>query len=92
MCIRALRVLRVFKCFKFFRPLKSLLDTLIRSFPSYAAILILTVLFWVVFAIMGMSVFGGLPLDLSYLIFPSYPNFNTFLSSMLITFQVGRRA
>lgn len=89
MCIRALRVLRVFKCFKFFRPLKSLLDTLITSFPSYAAILILTVLFWVVFAIMGMSVFGGQPLDLSYLIFPSYPNFDTFLSSMLISFQVG---
>ena len=37
---------------------------------------------------MGMSVFGGLPLDLSYLIFPSYPNFDTYLSSMLITFQV----
>jgi hypothetical protein len=37
---------------------------------------------------MGMSVFGALSLDLSYLIFPSYPNFDTFLSSMLITFQV----
>lgn len=42
----------------------------------------------VVFAIMGLSVFGGLPLDLSYLVFPAYPNFNTFLSSLLITFQV----
>ena len=38
---------------------------------------------------MGMSVFGGLPLDLSYLVFQAYPNFNTFLSSLLITFQVG---
>jgi hypothetical protein len=41
MVIRALRVLRVFKCFKLFVPLKSLLDTLVRSFPSYAAILLL---------------------------------------------------
>ena len=45
----------------------------------------------IVFAIMGMSVFGGLDLDLNYLVFPSYPNFNTFLSSVLITFQVGKQ-
>ena len=32
---------------------------------------------------MGMSVFGGLPLDLSYLVFQAYPNFNTFLSLFL---------
>ena len=140
MVIRALRVARIFKVFKFFRPLKSLMDTLVISFPSYAAILILTLLFcerdsafmmvlphascswpvisllasWlhaylciltitginsfvflciagIVFAIMGMSVFGGLDLDLNYLVFPSYPNFNTFLSSVLITFQVGKQ-
>jgi hypothetical protein len=36
-----------------------------------------------------LTAFGSLDLDLSYLDFDGYPNFNTFLSSLQISYEVG---
>ncbi len=45
---------------------------------------VLLCLFWLVFTIMGMHVFGGLELQIY-----SYPNFDTFLNSLVSTFNVS---
>ena len=108
--------------------------TITNALISYAAVAVLVVLFWIVFAIVGMSVFGELldnlcnydsrvnygmlaclvkhslhcyalpdrrlslsfnnpatgklTLDLTYLGVAGYPNFSTFLGSIVISFQV----
>lgn len=78
-----MRALRLLKFFHYSKGLAAIGTVLVTSFASFAAIAVLVVLFWVVFAIIGMNVFGGLPLDWPY------PNFDTFLGSLLISFQVG---
>ena len=52
------------------------------SMASFVAIGVLALLFMIVFAIVGLHVFGGaLPSD-------TFPNFNTFFNSFLTMFQV----
>lgn len=46
---------------------------------------ILLVLFWLLFAIIGMHVFGGIDLLTTI-----YPNYDTFLGSMVSTFNVSQ--
>ena len=45
----------------------------------------LLVIFWLVFTIMGMHIFGGLELQ------SIWPNYDTFFNSLISTFNVSRR-
>jgi hypothetical protein len=56
------------------------------SFASFSAIAALIVVFWLVFAIIGLHVFGGLPMP-DY----PYPNYDTLLNSLVSTLAVGFR-
>ena len=49
--------------------------------PPYKALL---VIFWLVFTIMGMHIFGGLPQPTMI-----WPNFDTFFNSLISTFNVS---
>lgn len=86
--IRSLRVLRGLVFIQASRPMMSIASIIVQAAISYAAIAVLIVLFWIVFAIIGMNVFGQIELDLTYLGYQGYPNFSSFLSSMVISFQV----
>lgn len=77
-----MRVARLLKLFKHSQGLQAIGVVLLASAPSFSAISILVLLFWVVFGIVGMNVFGGIGMD------QAYPNFDTFISSILISFQV----
>lgn len=50
---------------------------------SFSSILILLIIFWVLFAIIGMFTFGGLNLTTTL-----YPNYDTFLGSLVSTFNI----
>lgn len=80
--VRSMRVARLLKLFKHSQGLQDIGVVLLASAPSFSAISILVLLFWVVFGIVGMNVFGGIGMD------QAYPNFDTFISSILISFQV----
>jgi hypothetical protein len=60
-----------------------LLQVLISSMTSFASIVILLVLFWMVFSIVGLHVFGGLTLDIPW------PNCNSLINSAIINFHVS---
>lgn len=73
-----------------FKPLTSLRPSapsqvLLTAFTSFAAIAVLLCLFWVVFSVVGMHVFGPLKLDH----WSPWPNFNTFLFSLVSMFNVS---
>ena len=55
---------------------------LVTSPPPLQALL---VIFWLVFTIMGMHIFGGLELQ------SIWPNYDTFFNSLISTFNVSRR-
>lgn len=80
--LRSFRVLRVMKMFKYLESLKVIAAVLISSMASFASIVVLMVLFWLVFAIVGLHVFGGLALD------KPWPNFDTLIASLILTFNV----
>ncbi|KXZ54859.1 hypothetical protein GPECTOR_4g931 [Gonium pectorale] len=84
--LRAFRVLRLLKAFRYLGPLRRIAPLLLSTASSFAAIAVLIALFWVVFSIVGMHVFGGLELMRG-----AYPNFDTFLNSLVTTFNVGAK-
>ncbi len=51
---------------------------------SFASIVILLVLFWLVFSIVGLHVFGGAVIDVPW------PNFNSLINSLIVSFHVSR--
>lgn len=59
-------------------------QVLITSMESFAAIVVLLMLFWLVFAIVGLHVFGGLQLGS-----PAWPNCDTLIGSLLLNFHVS---
>lgn len=50
---------------------------------SFASIVVLLVLFWMVFSIMGLHVFGSLALDVPW------PNCSTLVNALIMTFNVS---
>jgi len=60
------------------------LQVLISSMNSFAAIVALLMLFWLVFSIVGLHVFGGLNLAP-----PAWPNCDTLVNSGILNFHVG---
>ncbi|GLI63280.1 hypothetical protein VaNZ11_006186 [Volvox africanus] len=81
--LKALRVLRLFKLFRYMQSLRRIGEILLSAFTSFAAIATLLMLFWLVFSIIGMHVFGIKSLD-GY----EWPNFTTFLFSLISTWNV----
>lgn len=63
--------------------LRPVLQVLISSMASFASIVVLLVLFWMVFSIVGLHVFGGLKLDIPW------PNMDSLINSMINSFHVS---
>ncbi|XP_063370075.1 voltage-dependent calcium channel type D subunit alpha-1-like isoform X2 [Cydia amplana] len=86
--LRCVRLLRVFKVTKYWRSLSNLVTSLLNSIQSIFSLLLLLFLFIMIFALLGMQVFGGR--------FESYApeepkerhNFDTFWQAVLTMFQI----
>jgi hypothetical protein len=66
---------------RYLKSLRKIGEVLVASASSFAAIAALLLLFWVVFSIVGLHVFGGTPLD------SDWPNFDTLVNSMVTIFN-----
>ncbi|XP_039297401.1 voltage-dependent calcium channel type D subunit alpha-1 isoform X4 [Nilaparvata lugens] len=85
--LRCVRLLRVFKVTKYWRSLSNLVASLLNSIQSIASLLLLLFLFIVIFALLGMQVFGG---KFNFEPTQNKPrsNFDTFWQSLLTVFQI----
>uniref|UniRef100_A0A0N5AJK0 Voltage-dependent calcium channel type A subunit alpha-1 n=1 Tax=Syphacia muris TaxID=451379 RepID=A0A0N5AJK0_9BILA len=83
--LRALRLLRIFKLTSYWLSLRNLVRSLMNSMRSILSLLFLLFLFSVIFALLGMQLFGG------KFNFPSghpYTNFDTFPVALITVFQI----
>ncbi|XP_061540658.1 voltage-dependent R-type calcium channel subunit alpha-1E [Phycodurus eques] len=82
--LRALRLLRIFKITKYWASLRNLVVSLMNSMKSIISLIFLLFLFIVVFALLGMQLFGG------WFIFEDYTpaNFDTFPAAIMTVFQI----
>uniref|UniRef100_A0A1Y1M5C5 Voltage-dependent L-type calcium channel subunit alpha n=2 Tax=Photinus pyralis TaxID=7054 RepID=A0A1Y1M5C5_PHOPY len=85
--LRCVRLLRVFKVTKYWRSLSNLVASLLNSIQSIASLLLLLFLFIVIFALLGMQVFGG---RFNFNVNKDKPrhNFDSFWQSLLTVFQI----
>ncbi|GMR47448.1 hypothetical protein PMAYCL1PPCAC_17644, partial [Pristionchus mayeri] len=85
--LRSARLLRIFKVTKYWASLRNLVASLLNSLRSIMSLLLLLFLFIVIFALLGMQVFGG-----KFNFNPQAPkpraNFDTFIQSLLTVFQI----
>ncbi|KAI5699386.1 hypothetical protein M8J75_002088 [Diaphorina citri] len=85
--LRCVRLLRVFKVTKYWRSLSNLVASLLNSIQSIASLLLLLFLFIVIFALLGMQVFGG-KFNFNPTIAKPRSNFDSFWQSLLTVFQI----
>ncbi|VVC34211.1 Hypothetical protein CINCED_3A011574 [Cinara cedri] len=85
--LRCVRLLRVFKVTKYWRSLSNLVASLLNSIQSIASLLLLLFLFIVIFALLGMQVFGG-KFNFEASDYKPRSNFDTFWQSLLTVFQI----
>ncbi|XP_055713319.1 muscle calcium channel subunit alpha-1-like isoform X3 [Phlebotomus papatasi] len=85
--LRCVRLLRVFKVTKHWHALSNLVASLLNSIQSIASLLLLLFLFIVIFALLGMQVFGGKFIFNSTVTKPR-SNFDSFWQSLLTVFQI----
>ncbi|XP_029034340.2 muscle calcium channel subunit alpha-1 isoform X1 [Osmia bicornis bicornis] len=85
--LRCVRLLRVFKVTKYWKSLSNLVASLLNSIQSIASLLLLLFLFIVIFALLGMQVFGG-KFNFSELQDKPRHNFDSFWQSLLTVFQI----
>ncbi|XP_074644176.1 muscle calcium channel subunit alpha-1-like [Tubulanus polymorphus] len=85
--LRCARLLRVFKATRYWSSLRNLVASLLNSMKSIASLLLLLFLFIVIFALLGMQLFGG---KFNFEIPEGKPrsNFDTFWQSLLTVFQI----
>ncbi|XP_050686147.1 muscle calcium channel subunit alpha-1-like isoform X34 [Eriocheir sinensis] len=85
--LRCVRLLRVFKVTKYWRSLSNLVASLLNSIQSIASLLLLLFLFIIIFALLGMQVFGG---RFNFNATEDKPrhNFDNFVQAMLTVFQI----
>ncbi|PAV73408.1 hypothetical protein WR25_19168 isoform B [Diploscapter pachys] len=85
--LRSARLLRIFKVTKYWTSLRNLVSSLLNSLRSIMSLLLLLFLFIVIFALLGMQVFGG-----KFNFNPQAPkpraNFDTFIQALLTVFQI----
>ncbi|XP_024917791.1 voltage-dependent N-type calcium channel subunit alpha-1B-like isoform X6 [Cynoglossus semilaevis] len=83
--LRALRLLRIFKVTKYWNSLRNLVVSLLNSMKSIISLLFLLFLFIVVFALLGMQLFGG---QFNFENKTPTTNFDTFPAAILTVFQI----
>uniref|UniRef100_A0A3Q3KPH8 Voltage-dependent N-type calcium channel subunit alpha n=1 Tax=Mastacembelus armatus TaxID=205130 RepID=A0A3Q3KPH8_9TELE len=83
--LRALRLLRIFKVTKYWNSLRNLVVSLLNSMKSIISLLFLLFLFIVVFALLGMQLFGG---QFNFEVETPTTNFDTFPAAILTVFQI----
>nr|XP_033816361.1 voltage-dependent N-type calcium channel subunit alpha-1B isoform X2 [Geotrypetes seraphini] len=83
--LRALRLLRIFKVTKYWNSLRNLVVSLLNSMKSIVSLLFLLFLFIVVFALLGMQLFGG---QFNFKDETPTNNFDTFPDAILTVFQI----
>uniref|UniRef100_A0A8C5DAL2 Voltage-dependent P/Q-type calcium channel subunit alpha-1A n=1 Tax=Gouania willdenowi TaxID=441366 RepID=A0A8C5DAL2_GOUWI len=83
--LRALRLLRIFKVTKYWAPLRNLVVSLLNSMKSIVSLLFLLFLFIVVFALLGMQLFGG---QFNFESGTPPTNFDTFAAAIMTVFQI----
>ncbi|XP_034043666.1 LOW QUALITY PROTEIN: calcium channel, voltage-dependent, P/Q type, alpha 1A subunit, b [Thalassophryne amazonica] len=83
--LRALRLLRIFKVTKYWAPLRNLVVSLLNSMKSIVSLLFLLFLFIVVFALLGMQLFGG---QFNFEMGTPPTNFDTFAAAIMTVFQI----
>ncbi|XP_042341586.1 calcium channel, voltage-dependent, P/Q type, alpha 1A subunit, b isoform X8 [Plectropomus leopardus] len=83
--LRALRLLRIFKVTKYWAPLRNLVVSLLNSMKSIVSLLFLLFLFIVVFALLGMQLFGG---QFNFEGGTPSTNFDTFAAAIMTVFQI----
>lgn len=81
--LRALRLLRIFKITAYWSSLRNLVISLLNSMRSIISLLFLLFLFIMIFAMLGMQLFGGQIDDGS-----PQQNFDTFGIALLTVFQI----
>ncbi|TTS65542.1 Voltage-dependent P/Q-type calcium channel subunit alpha-1A [Bagarius yarrelli] len=84
--LRALRLLRIFKVTKYWASLRNLVVSLLNSMKSIISLLFLLFLFIVVFALLGMQLFGG---QFNFESGTPPTNFDTFPAAIMTVFQVS---
>ncbi|KAK2535487.1 Cacna1b, partial [Columba guinea] len=87
--LRALRLLRIFKVTKYWNSLRNLVVSLLNSMKSIISLLFLLFLFIVVFALLGMQLFGG---QFNFQDETPTTNFDTFPAAILTVFQTSSRS
>ncbi|XP_058464839.1 muscle calcium channel subunit alpha-1 isoform X1 [Malaya genurostris] len=85
--LRCVRLLRVFKVTKYWQSLSNLVASLLNSIQSIASLLLLLFLFIVIFALLGMQVFGG-KFNFNSAVDKPRSNFDSFVQSLLTVFQI----
>nr|XP_049465999.1 muscle calcium channel subunit alpha-1-like isoform X6 [Anopheles coluzzii] len=85
--LRCVRLLRVFKVTKYWQSLSNLVASLLNSIQSIASLLLLLFLFIVIFALLGMQVFGG-KFNFNSSVDKPRSNFDSFVQSLLTVFQI----
>nr|XP_055040923.1 calcium channel, voltage-dependent, P/Q type, alpha 1A subunit, b isoform X19 [Misgurnus anguillicaudatus] len=83
--LRALRLLRIFKVTKYWASLRNLVVSLLNSMKSIISLLFLLFLFIVVFALLGMQLFGG---QFNFDQGTPPTNFDTFPAAIMTVFQI----
>lgn len=84
--LRCARLLRVFKATRYWASLRNLVASLLNSMRSIASLLLLLFLFIIIFALLGMQLFGG-KFNFSNREKPR-SNFDSFWPSLLTVFQI----
>ncbi|XP_026318238.1 muscle calcium channel subunit alpha-1-like [Hyposmocoma kahamanoa] len=85
--LRCVRLLRVFKVTKYWRSLSNLVASLLNSIQSIASLLLLLFLFIMIFALLGMQVFGG-KFNYDPVEDKDRHNFDCFWQALLTVFQI----
>lgn len=83
--LRALRLLRIFKITAYWSELRNLVISLMNSMRSIISLLFLLFLFIMIFAMLGMQLFGG---NFNFEEGTPSSNFNTFGIALLTVFQI----
>ena len=86
------QIMFLFLCYllnRYWRKLSNLVASLVNSIQSIASLLLLLFLFIIIFALLGMQVFGG-KFDFDDMEEKPRSNFDSFWQSLLTVFQVQR--
>ncbi|CAF2035689.1 unnamed protein product [Rotaria magnacalcarata] len=86
--LRCVRLLRVFKVTRYWTALRNLVASLLNSMKSIASLLLLLFLFIVIFALLGMQMFGGKFDRIFEVEEKPRNNFDSFWSALITVFQI----